>query len=51
MSHSGLLFELKSIGVGVSVLSICTEFLSDYRQRVIVDGTASEWFPTISGVP
>ena len=28
-SHSGLLFKLKSIGVGGSVLSICTEFLSD----------------------
>ena len=32
VSHSGLLFKLKSIGVGGSLLSICTEFLSDRRQ-------------------
>ena len=31
VSHRGLLFKLKSIGVGDSVLSICTEFLSDRR--------------------
>ena len=41
--HSGLLFKLKSIDVGGSVLAICTEFLSDRRQRVVVDGAASEW--------
>ena len=51
MSHSGLLFKLKFIGVGGSVLSICIEFLSDRRQRVVVDGAASEWIPIISGVP
>ena len=32
VSHSGLLFKLKSIGVGGSVLSICREFLSNHRQ-------------------
>ena len=42
VSHSGLLFKLKLIGVGGSVLSICREFLSNCRQGVIVDGTASE---------
>ena len=31
VSLSGLVFKWKSIGVGVSVLSICTEFLSDRR--------------------
>ena len=41
-SHSGLLFELKSVGVGGSVLSICTVFLSDRRQRVVVDDAASD---------
>ena len=51
VSQSGLLFKLKSIGIGGSVLSICTKFLSDRRQRVVVDGAASEWIPTISGVP
>ena len=41
VTNSGLLFKLKSIGVGGSVLSICTRFLSDRRQRVVVDGAAS----------
>ena len=27
-----------------------TEFLSDRRQRVVVDGAASEWIPIISDV-
>ena len=50
MSHSGLLFKLKSIGVDGSVLSICNEFLSNLRQRVMVDGATSEWIPFISGM-
>ena len=50
VSPSGFLFKLKSIGVGGNVLSICTEFLSDHRQRVVVNGAASEWIPMISGM-
>ena len=42
VSHSGLLFKLKCIGVGGSVLSICREF---------IDGAMSEWTPIVSGVP
>ena len=45
-----ILFKLKSIGVGGSALSIFTEFLSDRRQRVVIDGAAREWIPIISGV-
>ena len=41
VSHSGLLLKFKSIGVGGSVLSICREFLSNRRQRVVVDGVTS----------
>ena len=50
VSHSGLLFKFKSIGIGGSVLSICGEFLSKRRQRVMVDGATSEWIPIVSGV-
>ena len=32
------------------MLSICTEFISDRRQRVVVDGAASEWVSIIPGV-
>ena len=53
VSHGGLLFKLKSICVGGSVLSICTQFLSDHRQRVMVHGAVpvSEWTLIISGMP
>ena len=41
-SHSGLLFKLKSNGEGGSVLFICREFLSNRRQRVVVDAATSD---------
>ena len=50
VSHCGLLFKLKSIGVGGSVLSICKEF-SNRRQGVVFDGATSEYIPAVSGVP
>ena len=52
MSHSGLLFKLKSIGVGGNVLSICSKCLSNRRHRVVVDGATSQWLdPIVSFVP
>ena len=51
VSHSGLLFKLKCIGVGGSVLSIWREFLSNHRQRVMDGGATSEWIPIVSGGP
>ena len=51
MSHSGLLIKFKSFGVRGSVLSICRKFLSNSRQRVVVDGATSEWIPIVFGVP
>ena len=51
MSPNGLLFKSKSTVLLGSVLSICSEFLSGCRQRVVVDGSASEWIPIISGMP
>ena len=50
VSRSGLLFKLKSVGEGGSVLSICREFFSNRRQRVVVDGATSEWIPIVSGM-
>ena len=43
LNHSGLLFKLKSIGVGGSLLSICREFLSNLRKRVVADSATSQW--------
>ena len=51
VSHSSLSSKFKSIGVGVSVLSVCREFLSSRRERVVVDGATSEWIPIVSCVP
>ena len=50
-SHGDLSFKLKSVGVGRSMLSICREFLSDRRQRVVVDGATYGWIPIVSDVP
>ena len=42
VSNSGLSFKWKSIDIGGSVMSIRFEFLSDCRQRVVVDGGTTE---------
>ena len=51
VSHDGLIFKLRSAGVGGWLLSICREFLTNRRQRVVVDGAYSEWISIVSGVP
>ena len=51
VSHGDLLFRLKSISVGGSVLSICRKFFYNRRQRVVVDGATSQCIPIVSGVP
>ena len=33
------------------MLSICREFLTDHRQRVVVDGASCEWILIVSGMP
>ena len=51
VSHFGLLLNLKSIGVGGNVLSICRAYLSNRRQRVMADGAISEWIQIALGLP
>ena len=38
VNHQGILYRLCSVGIGGSVLSILTQFLSDRSQHVMVDG-------------
>ena len=38
VNHQGILNKLCSVGIGGSVLSILTQFLSDRTQQVMVDG-------------
>ena len=48
--HRGLLYKLMSIGVGGQFLSIVSEFLSDRRQRVRLNGKVSASVDEVSGV-
>ena len=38
VNHLGILFKLCFVGVGASVLSVLTQFLSNQSQNVVVDG-------------
>ena len=51
VNRQGILFELCSVGVGGSVLSVLTQFLSNRSQYVVVDGCRSKLFNVVSGVP
>ena len=49
--HAGLIFKLKSYGVGGSLLSWFQNYLSDRYQRVVIRGQASELGLIEAGVP
>ena len=42
VNHQGILFKLCSVGVGGSVLSVLTQFLSNRSQYVVVEGCRSK---------
>ena len=49
VNHLGILYKLCSVGVGGSVLSILTQFLSNRSQQVMVDGCQSKLVNVVSG--
>ena len=51
VSHRGILYRLSSLGIGGSVLSVLTQFLSNRSQFVLVDGFRSKLVNVVSGVP
>ena len=51
VNHKALIYKLEQLGIGGSFLNILVEFLSNRRQRVVVDGHQGEWRNVISGVP
>ena len=51
VNHQGILYQLCSVGIGGSVLSILTQFLSNRSQHVIVDGCLSKLINVVSVVP
>ena len=51
VNHQWIVFKLCSVGVGISVLSVLTQFLSNWSEYVVVDGCRSKLFNVVSGVP
>ena len=50
VNHQGILY-LSSVGIGGSVLSVLTQFLSNRSQYLLVDGYRSKFVNVVSGVP
>ena len=50
VNHRGP-YKLASVGIGGSVLSLLTQFLSNRSQYVLVDSRRSEVVNVVSGVP
>ena len=48
VNHLGILYKLCSVGIGGSVLSILSQFLSNRSQHVIVDGCRSKLVNVVS---
>ena len=49
--HQRLLPKLKAHGIGDSITDWIEQWLTDRRQRVVVDGEVSNWKSVLSGVP
>ncbi len=49
--HRGLLFKLRQIGICGSLLDWIESYISNRKQRVVVDGIHSPWKNTNAGVP
>ena len=51
MPHQRLLPKLKAHGIGDGLIDWIEQWLTDRRQRVVVDGEVSNWKSVLSGVP
>ena len=49
--HQRLLLKLKAHGIGDNITDWIKQWLTDRRQRVVVDGEVSNWKSVLSGVP
>ena len=49
--HRGLIFKLEQLGIVNPLLSWFRSNLSDRKQRVVLDGQASDWTSIDAGVP
>ena len=51
VNHAVLLQKLCNFGISGSLLQWCESYLSNRRQRVVLDGISSSWSDVSSGVP
>ena len=51
MPHQRLLQKLKAHGIGDGLIYRIEQWLTERRQRVVVDGEVSNWKSVLSGVP
>ena len=51
VNHQGIMYKLCSMGIGGSVVSILTQFLSNRSHNFTVDGCRSKLVNVVSGVP
>ena len=49
--HQILLLKLKAHGIGEGLIDWTEQWLTDRRQRVVVDREVSNWKSVLSGVP
>ena len=49
--HEGLLFKLKQNGIHGKLFTLFENYLSNRRQRVVLNGKQSGWAQVLSGVP
>ena len=47
VNHKALVFKLQSLGIGGWVLELLINFLTDRKQRIVVDGVFSESKPVV----
>ena len=49
--HEGLIFKLKQNGICGSLIHLLNNYLTDRKQKVVLNGSSSNFFPIKSGVP
>ena len=49
--HQRLVLKLKAHGIGDGIIDWIEQWLTDRRQRVVVDGYISNWKSVLSGIP
>ena len=51
VSHAHLLYKLECYGIKSQILNWLRDFLTSRKQRVVIEGQASDWLSVTSGVP